>query len=637
MDVRLPDGTVIKNVPDGISKADLTAKLKANGYDVSKLEAPSAPAPAAAPVAAPPASMPASDAMGMLGPLGKIGGAMIDRMTLNKGSDIPKAAAIAASGAAGAAEPFFAVGKMVDEGLKAALPESVYKFVKPELPAIRERFKKAVDAELGPDLKGLATGANIAGQVMNPVGLAVGRSIPLASSMMGRVGQGAAAGAGMGALTTAEGEGGDYASNLMTQMGAGGIVGGALPLVTSGVGSAVGGARNIIDPLLPGGNRRAAVRMANEAAGDKRQEIINLLQGAKPLETASQAATPAGRAEFAGLQKVMGEIDPSAMVAAERAQEGARRAGLAMVRPDLQAAVASRSAQAGPKYTAARMARAPVDTTAIAAGIDDLAQRNPGNAALLRELNSIKAGLYDDAGNLRANAEEVSSVIDGLKASIANKDNKFILGELNDIKKQLSDAIPGYSDAQRTFAKASAPVNQSQVLGEMQSVMAAPGGGERVTPFLNVLGRGEQALLKKSTGFPRYEAGDIDKVLSPQQLGVVREIERQMNRDVQESGLANAGVKNARDIVRSGSELTLKPPGLIDRGITIANAIIRRLEGYGGKAADQELARLMIQNPKELGMAMQQANPQARQKITEFLIRNPSVAAQIGTSMQGEQ
>lgn len=40
MDVRLPDGTIVKNVPDNITKADLTAKLKANGYDVSKLEAP---------------------------------------------------------------------------------------------------------------------------------------------------------------------------------------------------------------------------------------------------------------------------------------------------------------------------------------------------------------------------------------------------------------------------------------------------------------------------------------------------------------------------------------------------------------------------------------------------------------------
>jgi hypothetical protein len=40
VDVRLPDGTVVKNVPDNITRADLTAKLKANGYDVSKLEAP---------------------------------------------------------------------------------------------------------------------------------------------------------------------------------------------------------------------------------------------------------------------------------------------------------------------------------------------------------------------------------------------------------------------------------------------------------------------------------------------------------------------------------------------------------------------------------------------------------------------
>lgn len=38
MNVTLPDGTVINDVPDGMSKADLTAKLKRNGYDVSKLE-----------------------------------------------------------------------------------------------------------------------------------------------------------------------------------------------------------------------------------------------------------------------------------------------------------------------------------------------------------------------------------------------------------------------------------------------------------------------------------------------------------------------------------------------------------------------------------------------------------------------
>ena len=37
MDVRLPDGKVIKNIPEGTSKADLISKLQKNGYDVSSL------------------------------------------------------------------------------------------------------------------------------------------------------------------------------------------------------------------------------------------------------------------------------------------------------------------------------------------------------------------------------------------------------------------------------------------------------------------------------------------------------------------------------------------------------------------------------------------------------------------------
>lgn len=41
MDVKLPDGTIIRNIPDGTSKADLVTKLKSNGYDTSKLETPS--------------------------------------------------------------------------------------------------------------------------------------------------------------------------------------------------------------------------------------------------------------------------------------------------------------------------------------------------------------------------------------------------------------------------------------------------------------------------------------------------------------------------------------------------------------------------------------------------------------------
>ena len=37
MDVRLPDGTIIRNVPEGTTKAQLTEKLAANGYDIGRL------------------------------------------------------------------------------------------------------------------------------------------------------------------------------------------------------------------------------------------------------------------------------------------------------------------------------------------------------------------------------------------------------------------------------------------------------------------------------------------------------------------------------------------------------------------------------------------------------------------------
>lgn len=45
MDVRLPDGTVIQNVPDGTTKADLVAKLKANGMAVPSEWLAAAPPP----------------------------------------------------------------------------------------------------------------------------------------------------------------------------------------------------------------------------------------------------------------------------------------------------------------------------------------------------------------------------------------------------------------------------------------------------------------------------------------------------------------------------------------------------------------------------------------------------------------
>jgi hypothetical protein len=43
MDVKLPDGTVVQNIPDNITKAELTAKLNANGYSLPTDNIPAQP------------------------------------------------------------------------------------------------------------------------------------------------------------------------------------------------------------------------------------------------------------------------------------------------------------------------------------------------------------------------------------------------------------------------------------------------------------------------------------------------------------------------------------------------------------------------------------------------------------------
>lgn len=80
-------------------------------------------------------------------------------------------------------------------------------------------------------------GYRLAGNVFNPANLALASKIPAAASLAGRIGLGAASGAGFGALTPV-GEG-DFASEKMKQVAAGGITGGALPAVTSGLARVV--------------------------------------------------------------------------------------------------------------------------------------------------------------------------------------------------------------------------------------------------------------------------------------------------------------------------------------------------------------------------------------------------------------
>lgn len=268
-----------------------------------------------------------------------------------------------------------------------------------------------------------------------------------------------------------------------------------------------------------------------------------------------------------------------------------------------------------------------VDRTLGAPGTraSDVAQKSLGYvrdkiASLTNEKGVI------DARDLYTVRKEIGNAVSQFAKESGNWDKRMVAGIQTEIQKSIDDAIEGaggtgWRSYLAKFGEMSRPIDQAKVLGEMSSVLAKTGGGERVIPFLNVLGRGEQALLKKSTGFPRYQDGDLDKVLSLPQKRAVDNIENQLTRDMRLDYLAKEGTPAMMNKLRLSQEPSTLP-GLLNPKVTVVNAILRRLQGTGGEAVNQEIARLMLpQNKALLAEVISQAGPRQYQMLNNAMKR----------------
>ena len=384
------------------------------------------------------------------------------------------------------------------------------------------------------------------------------KAVEGAVSMPGR-----AATMGIGALS---GLGGEYGGKVAGVPGA--VLGAALPFVApAATAHTIGGITDLVKGRT--GDIRAG-KVLRDAAGVKRAAIEAEMLGKGNDITAAQAAVGAGSTRWSALGDRAAQQRSEYFKALEDRQVAERAAALAGVKPDLNAATKAREIATKPLYDAARKGLAPVDTTKVLANLDDTLLRNSGNPELVTALKSIRSGLVDDAGNVITNAERVMSVIDGVKAKLASKDNKFILEKLIDTREGLKNAVPGVSAADAEFRRLSQPVNQAKVIQAMEDVLTNYKGGERVQPFLNVLGRGETALLKKSTGFPRYESGDMNKILTPKQLDAVSKVESELLRDARLSDLSAAGKTDVANVLSQDAS-KWRLPMWLNRYVTAAN------------------------------------------------------------------
>jgi hypothetical protein len=474
-------------------------------------------------------------------------------------------------------------------------------------------------AETSPNLyKGLVKARELAGPTVEALGAAGGGALgfPLGGPI------GAAGGAGLGygiskeLLNMADVGLGLKAPRTPTQTIVDPAQNVAEGAFFEGVaGPVIKGASKVFD-IGKGGVLKAKNILKETLGGVDINATRNMLGRAGDDLTAGQALEGIDKPAFQALaDRVSGRTVTSAgaKYTTQEAQEAARRVGIQKVTPDLADSIKLRDQISRPFYQAADKAvikiddelktifdRMPADTLKKAAEIAKMEGR-PFIMGVRKPAGAEPTGVLDAAGNpiMRPTPAEIPEItgesmhfIKRALSDIANapastqgigRDTQAAAkGVLNDFITGFETRVPAYGEGRKLFSEASGPVNQAKVLDAMLKVLDQPGGGERVMPFLNALGRGETALLKKSTGFPRYETGDLSKVLTPQQMSAVDDAVSQMTRDIRISDQAATGRDALRDVLSDNMKM-LRLPSLINFKVAATNAMLDTIERKVGR------------------------------------------------------
>jgi hypothetical protein len=404
---------------------------------------------------------------------------------------------------------------------------------------------------------------------------------------------------------------------------AGGLAGGAA--VPSNLAAANLGARGInalvnrygvlTDPL-------AAARV--QAAEGRGPQIIEALRNTPlsetgaPLRTA-QASVGANAPAYTGLMEEASKLLPAQAYETAAAQRGARAETLARGAgtPEERAAlVEARTEAARPLYEAARATGNVADIAPAQQIVQTLMSENPGNRALMRELRAINKNMFvaDEAGEpvLRTDAKQVGSIIDDLKAAINKEDNKFIKGQLTQVRDALVDSVPNLKQAQDVFRERSTPINQREGFVFLKEKLESPlmDEGERPGVFGGAVKaltseRDAPAALRRAiSDMPRYKS--LEELYPPEQLRMIDAVRLDLARDAKLRELVQRGRETIPDVTKIAREMgageTLPNP--LNQTIALANRIIGKMQGQ----LDRKLA---------MELAMESFNPQVAAKSLE--------------------
>lgn len=630
MDVRLPDGTVIRNVPDGMSKAELTEKLARNGYDVSKL---SAPVPAQQPergLFAEVKQQAGNAIAGAVRGAGSIGATILAPIDMVKDAIAGKGLSLESNRERRAA---------MDAALQtlgADTDSTLYQGAK-----LGTEIAGTLGAG-GVVANGAARVAPNAPTLVNAIRTGGFRTgAPAATTFTGKaanVGNRVAGGAITGGATAA----------LVNPDGAtdGAVIGGILPPALSGTAKAAGYTGNVLGslvrPFTPAGVDELTGNILRRFAdgGPTAMNTAELVPGSMPT-----LAEASGNAGLATLQRGVRDLRPNSFIEREQANAAARSGAfdqIAGTRQMVEDAIQARDDSARVLYgkafdsdamrrdlvRSAEAERAPFRGVGGAAPAQDLATpglrelaNRPAFQSAVKEAKRLAADngvrLDDPLQSLQGLHYIKLALDDALNPTAKTAMGRNASGAISDMRDKLAQELaqvsPLYGNARQTFSEMSKPINAMEVLQGLKLTDAQ--GNITLAKVQNALRSLEDRAAKPGIDAAKSVTQDQLQVLTAIRDDLMRQANLGLGKSIGSNTFQNIATDNIVDTL-GGNFLTR----LADK--TGASGLLGqagRLVYSGPNEAVRNRLVDMALNPELAEQTMAAPQRVARNRLTELL------------------
>ena len=631
MDVRLPDGTVISNVPEGTTKAQLTEKLRANGYDISKL-------------------------VGDEGVPTERGASDMRKEMIQQ--ELGQLTAPLKGFSAGVGNVVFGGQRLLGEGLKYLGAESAGQALVEDA-ARRRAQEQATLAPVKEEFPMAAGAGEFAGEVVGtlPVGGALAapfKGIAAAAPATARFATPIAEALATGGFKSTAAS---LPANIATRAVAGGTVGGLTSELiepgTAGFGAAVGATLPVVGPVVAKAGAKGtgwlsdlvsgklsdvkAGAIARATLGDELPAALQALKNAPPGLTATQALAEAGinadpfmalgelakRNDVGNWYRLLGEAQRAAQknqlallaggptqTAARKASEEALNKLTETVVPKgkaaLEAANVTRAAVLGQTADQLTSAVTPMNAPAMQKANAMLLKLKPIDADAIA--GKIVGKLSDpDIGPSNLNEQVLTSVADKLRQWAAKGGGIIDADAISTIRKDAINEeiarLAGTMDPSAQSAYAVKLLTQVKPLID-DAIEAA--GGKGWKEYLKAYETGMQGIAqqkmgatalklfekKSPSGFIELAEGQapktVEKVFGPGRYNLytemgaksatIEDIGRQLSRDVQIAEQAKKGAGRLETIMAEQESLLRRVPNTLTKIGVFTNAALDAID-----------------------------------------------------------